>query len=161
MPTRWGDGELVLGLDTAVGADDVNRLVLRPLGLSVTGAGFDVQVPGIGRVDLHKVAYPSDAVDLGYVELAGERAQHLLDEIAGDPQDLYGRLGEGTGAIVVMGVGDDIATAISNASPGDIDVIDQLGDTIRDLIEAGQRDLIRTAYCSVHTSVPEICPYSH
>ena len=161
MATGWGDGELVLGLDTAAGAGDVDRLVLRPLGLSVAGAGCDIQVPGIGRIDLHEVAYPSDEVDLGYVELAGQRAQHLLNHIAGDTQDLYGRLAAGTGAIVVMGVGDDIATAIGNASPGDVGMIDQLGDTIRHVIEAGQQDLVRTAYCSVHTTVPEICPLRH
>ena len=56
MPTNWEDGELVLSLELPYGTEYSDRLVLKPLGLAVTGAGCDVQVPGRGRLNLHDIS---------------------------------------------------------------------------------------------------------
>jgi hypothetical protein len=160
MATDWEDGKLVLSLELPYGAGYSDQFLLKPLGLSVTGVGCDVQVPGSGLVDLHQVPDPGRVVDLGQVEVTGPQAGALLGELISEAPDLREKFGSGAGAIVFMDVGDDIVTRLSNAGLSNVQLSSQLGDVINDVLGFGGGPVMRTAMCRQHRR-PEICPFQH
>lgn len=164
MSTGWENGELALSVEMPSGHGDSDRLVLRPLGLTVAGEGCHVEVPGRGLVDLHKVPHASLGIDLGQVEVTGPQARALRSELVAEAPGLNEKFDAGADAIVVMNAGDDVTRLLGPASVN-ADLRGQLNDAIgyvlnSGLFNPGSDRPMRTAMCPIH-HVPEICPYQH
>lgn len=187
MATDWGDGQLVLRLELPQEPDSTRQVVLKPLGLSVTGAGCDVMVPGGDVINLHGVADPGREVDLGEVSVTGAQAAALMDGLVLEVTGLSHRLYVGGSAILHMDIGDDVAAQVLDAGSGDAEVQTLLGDAIRQALDVplwghgrtaatdpidtyGGREggggwvlgepMMRVAMCAQHHR-PEICPLQH
>ena len=187
MATDWGDGQLVLRLELPQEPDSAGQVVLKPLGLSVTGAGCDVMVPGGGVIDLQGIADPGQEVDLGEVSVTGAQAAALMDGIVLEVPGLTDRLYVGGSAILHMDIGDDVAAQVLDAGSGDAQGQTFLGDAIRQALDVplwghggpaatdpangyGGREsregwvlgepMMRVAMCAQHHR-PEICPLQH
>jgi len=90
--------------------------MLKPLGLSVAGAGCDIKVPGGGVIDLHEVQDPGQDAGIGQVEVTGEQARDLLNGLVSEVPDLDDRLQVGGGAILVMDAGNVAAQIMESGS---------------------------------------------
>ena len=156
----WEVGKLVLSLELPQGIGRADQVVLRPLGISVLGAGCDVHVPGSGVVDLHKVQDLGQAVHLGHVAVTGARAQELVRDLVGDVPDLQRKLADDSGAIVVMNIGEEVTSGLMGVASPDFQLRSQVSDAVHNVLASGGGEIMRTAFCSQH-HVPEICPYQH
>lgn len=130
MATDWGDGQLVLRLELPQEPDSTGQVLLKPLGLSVAGAGCDVMVPGGGVIDLQGVADPGREADLGEVLVTGPQAAALMDGLVAEVPGLTDRVHVGRSFILHMDIGDDVAAQVLDAGSGDADGQSLLGDVI-------------------------------
>ena len=115
--------------------------MLKPLGLSVTGAGCDVMVPGGGVIDLQGIADPGQEVDLGEVSVTGAQAAALMDGVVLEVPGLTDRLYVGGSAILHMDIGDDVAAQVLDAGSGDAQGQTFLGDAIRQALDVPSGDM--------------------
>jgi hypothetical protein len=149
-----------MSLELPYGPGSQDLLLLRPLGMSVTGAGCEVQVPGRGRVDLHQISDPGDEIGLGHFEVTGSHARTLISKLLSDAPDLHERFDGGAGAIVFMNVGDGARSGLLHIASQDVELFGQLGDLARDVLQFRGGPALRTARCRQH-NLPEICPRQH
>ena len=190
MATDWGDGQLVLRLELPQEPDFTGEVVLKPLGLSVTGDGCEVMVPGGSVINLQGVLDPGQAVHLGEVSVTGAQAAALMDGVVLEVPGLTQRLYVGGSAILHMDVGDDVAAQVLETGSGDAQGRTLLSDAIRQALDVplwghgrtaatdpidpiagyGGREsgggwvlgepMMRVAMCAQHNR-PEICPLQH
>jgi hypothetical protein len=135
MATDWGDGQLVLRLELPQEPDSTGQVLLKPLGLSVAGAGCDVMVPGGGVIDLQGVADPGREADLGEVLVTGPQAAALVDGLVAEVPGPTDRVYVGGSFILHMDIGDDVAAQVLDAGSGDVAGQSLLGDVIRQALD--------------------------
>jgi hypothetical protein len=190
MATDWGDGQLVLRLELPQEPDSTGEVVLKPLGLSVTGDGCDVMVPGGSVINLQGIPDPGQTLHLGEVSVTGAQAAALMDGVILEVPGLTHQLYLGGSAILHMDVGDDVAAQVLDTGSGDAQGRALLSDAIRQALDvplwghgrtaatdptegfgvgegAGGgggwvlgEPMMRVAMCAQHHR-PEICPLQH
>lgn len=161
MSSDWQDGQIVLRLRVLEDSSYPDRLLLRPLGIAVTGVGVDIVVPGVGRTDLRDLEHQDLHVDFGEVVVAGPRAREILDDLAHSHPDIGTNYRPGAEGIVVMDagpkMGDDLLAVFRDNTY--VRANNVLAD-IRGLLDSDNRPMLSVALCEEHR-VPQICPFQH
>jgi hypothetical protein len=161
MNNDWQDGKLVLSLRVIGGSGYPDRLLLQPLGVSATGPGPNIVMPGAGRTDLRDIGREGVRIGFGQVEVTGPRVRVLLDELVGSHPDIDMDYHPGAEGIVVMDVRSEVRDGLLGVFRDH--TYERAGNLLADLrglLDSPDGPMLIAAVCDVHV-VPEICPFQH